>query len=203
MNQIVGKAHLTVTPDNQSRTYGQDNPNLTYTISGFVNGDTSAVVSGTPVLSTAASTASPVGAYAITVNVTGLSAANYDFTGQAATLTVSPAHLTVTADNQTKFQSNPNPTLTYTIAGFVNGDTAAVVSGTPVLSTTATTSSPPGSYPITVGVGTLAAANYDFPTLVNGTLTITIATQIAPDLAVFASDITFSPAILIPANPSL
>ena len=201
VNQIVGKAHLTVTPDNQSRTYGQDNPNLTYTISGFVNGDTSAVVSGTPVLSTAASAASPVGAYAITVSVTGLSAANYDFTGQAATLTVSPAHLTVTADNQTKFQSNPNPTLTYTIAGFVNGDTAAVVSGAPVLSTTATTSSPPGSYPITVGVGTLAAANYDFPTLVNGTLTITIATQIAPDLAVFASDITFSPAHPDPGQP--
>src|SRR5208337_1826609 len=66
---------------------------------------------------------------------------------------------------------------------------------------TATTSSPPGSYPITVGVGTLAAANYDFPTLVNGTLTITAATQIAPDLAVFASDITFSPAHPDPGQP--
>src|SRR5208337_5215547 len=202
ITQTVSKAHLTVTADNQSRTYGQNNPNLTYTISGFANGDTSSVVSGTPVLSTAASAASSVGTYPITVDVTGLSAANYDFiTGQAATLTVSPAHLTVTADNQTKIQGNPNPTLTYTLSGFVNGDTSSVVSGAATLSTTATTSSPPGSYPITVGVGTLAAANYDFPTLVNGTLTITAATQIAPDLAVFASDITFSPAHPDPGQP--
>src|SRR5208337_4294452 len=201
ITQTVSKAHLTVTADNQSRTYGQDNPNLTYTLSGFVNGDTSSVVSGTPVPSTAASAASPVGTYAIIVDVTGLSAANYDFTGQAATLSVSPAHLTVTADNQTKIQGNPNPTLTYTLSGFVNGDTSSVVSGAATLSTTATTSSPPGSYPITVGVGTLAAANYDFPTLVNGTLTITAATQIAPDLAVFASDITFSPAHPDPGQP--
>src|SRR5271157_3659322 len=180
ITQTVSKAHLTVTADNQSRTYGQDNPNLTYTLSGFVNGDTSSVVSGTPVPSTAASAASPVGTYAITVDVTGLSAANYDFTGQAATLSVSPAHLTVTADNQTKIQGNPNPTLTYTLSGFVNGDTSSVVSGAATLSTTATTSSPPGSYPITVGVGSLAAANYDFPAanLIPGTLTIVAQTGV-------------------------
>ena len=76
-----------------------------------------------------------------------------------------------------------------------------MVSGAATLSTTATTSSPVGSYPITIGAGTLAAANYDFPTLVNGTLTITVATLIAPDLAVFASDITFSPAHPDPGQP--
>ena len=203
-SQTVNKAHLTVTAGDQSMTYGGTVPTPAYTITGFVNGDTSSVVSGTPILTPGATSASPVGTYAITVSAGSLSAANYDFPAAnliSGTLTVNQAHLTVTADNQTKIQGSPNPTLTYTFSGFVNGDTSSVVSGAATLSTTATTSSPVGSYPITIGAGTLAAANYDFPTLVNGTLTITVATLIAPDLAVFASDITFSPAHPDPGQP--
>ena len=49
------------------------------------------------------------------------------------TLTVSKAHLTVTADNLSKYQGVPNPPLTATITGFVGSDTAAVVSGAPTL----------------------------------------------------------------------
>ena len=87
------------------------------------------------------------------------------------TLTVSPATLTVTADDLTRPQGEANPPLTYTLSGLVNGDTASVVSGTPSLSTTATIVSPNGQYPIAIAVGTLSAANYDFIT-VGGTLTI-------------------------------
>ena len=54
---------------------------------------------------------------------------------------------------------------------FVNGDTSSVVSGAAKLTTTATLSSPVGTYPITIATGTLSAVNYTF-TLVNGTLTI-------------------------------
>ncbi len=64
------------------------------------------------------------------------------------------------------------PALTWTIAGFVNGDTAGVVQGAPDLSTSATSTSGAGRYPITVGIGTLSAANYDFPNLVSGQLTV-------------------------------
>ena len=88
---------------------------------------------------------------------------------------VAKADLTVTAEPQTMPMGGPMPTLTYTFTGFVNGDTQSVVSGTPVLSTTATATSVPGSYPITVtGAGTLSAANYDFPTadFVGNTLTV-------------------------------
>jgi hypothetical protein len=62
--------------------------------------------------------------------------------------------------------------LTYGITGFLGTDTVAVVSGTPNLSTSATVSSPVGSYPITVANGTLAANNYNF-NLNTGTLTVT------------------------------
>ena len=79
--------------------------------------------------------------------------------------TVNKASLAVTADSQNMPEGGPVPPLTYTISGFVNGDTSAVVSGSPVLNTTATDSSPAGTYPITVAIGTLSAANYDFSTL--------------------------------------
>ena len=58
--QGVSKAHLTVTADPQGKTYGAAVPALTYRISGFVNGDTSSAVSGTPGLSTSAASSSPV-----------------------------------------------------------------------------------------------------------------------------------------------
>ena len=40
------------------------------------------------------------------------------------------------------------------------------------VSTTAASSSDVGTYPVSVGAGTLSAADYDFPTLASGTLTI-------------------------------
>jgi len=94
--------------------------------------------------------------------------------GSTATtsFTVVPAVLTVTAANQSIYPTQMIPPLTYTITGFVNADTATkAITGAPVVSTSATSSSAPGTYPITVAAGTLAAANYTF-TLVNGSLTV-------------------------------
>jgi hypothetical protein len=179
VNFAITRRNLTVTADAKTKVYGQTNPALTYTLSGFANGDTAAVVSGSPTLSPAATTASGVGSYAITVVDAGtLAAANYAFPSSAfvnGTLTVTRAHLTVTANAASKVYGQANPTLTVSLSGFVNGDTAAVVSGAPTLSTTAITTSPVGTYPITVvNAGTLAAANYDFPSanFVSGSLTV-------------------------------
>ena len=91
------------------------------------------------------------------------------------TITVNPAVLTVTANNVSRAYGATNPTFTDTITGFVNGDTSSVVSGTPSLTTTATSASTAGSYPITAS-GTLTATNYSF-SYVNGTLTVTTAAQ--------------------------
>jgi hypothetical protein len=170
----ITKAHLTVTAGARSSTYGAPIPALGASFGGFVNGDTSTVITGSPALTTTATSSSPVGTYPINVSVGTLAAANYDFPNLVGgTLTITKAHLTVTADNKAKVEGTANPPLTATISGFAGNDTAAVVSGSPTLSTTALTTSPIGTYPITVGVGTLAAANYDFPTLANGVLTVT------------------------------
>jgi hypothetical protein len=129
------------------------------------------------------------GAFSATFNTSGLGASSTPYTitysyhdtadsnladasDTSTALTVNPATLTVTATNLSKVYGGANPTLTYTIAGFVNGDTSSVVSGKPTLSTTATTSSAVGSYTITVKQNALSAANYTF-SLVNGALAIT------------------------------
>ena len=180
-------------------TYGGTVPTPSYTISGFVNGDASAVVSGTPTLNPGATSSSPVGSYVTTIALGTLSATNYDFPNLVSgILTVNQVPLTVTADNKTKPLGSPNPPLTDTISGFVNGDTSAIVSGAASLSTTATTSSPAGVYPILVTAGTLTATNYDFPTFVNGTLTVvpqtgptvTVTPSINP--SVFGQAVTFA-----------
>src|SRR3989442_2843520 len=70
--------------------------------------------------------------------------------------------------------SDPNPTFTASYSGFKNSQTLATsgVTGSPSLTTAATTTSAPGGYTITAALGTLSSANYAF-TVVNGTLTVT------------------------------
>ena len=81
---------LRVDPANASRIYGDANPALTYTIYGLHTGDTSAILTGLS-LSTAATTTSNVGSYAITAGGSVISTA-----GQAYRLIQTPAALTVT-----------------------------------------------------------------------------------------------------------
>jgi gliding motility-associated-like protein len=123
------------------------------------------------------STLTITGAGSVTVTATQAGDANYNSAAAVSnTFQVAPATLTVQADDKQKVYGASNPALTYTITGFVNGDNNSVVSGTPVLSTTANTSSATGAYPINISTGTLSAANYIFTTA-NGTLTIGLTTQ--------------------------
>ena len=85
--------------------------------------------------------------------------------------TITPAVLTITANNATKVQGTTNPTFTAMYNGFVNGDSPSSLSGTLAFSTTATTSSPAGNYPI-VPSG-LTSTNYTITYSATGTLTIT------------------------------
>ncbi len=81
----------------------------------------------------------------------------------AVTVPVQP--VTITADNLTMVYGDDVPTLTYKSEG-------AELNGTPKLSTTATKTSPVGTYPITVEKGTVTNEQV---TYVAGTLTITKA----------------------------
>jgi hypothetical protein len=166
-------ATLTVSPANASRAYGETNPTFTGSITGQKNGE-----SFTATYGTAATATSPVGGYDITVtNVQGATLANYSLDLKTATLTVTKATLTVTADNKSRVYGDANPDFTATITGFANSETLSTsgVIGNPSLITAATASSPVNTYSITAAQGTLASANYDFA-FVAGTLTVGKAT---------------------------
>jgi autotransporter-associated beta strand protein len=170
----VSKAPLTVAANNTNRIYGATNPVFTVSYTNFVNGDTAAVLSGVPSLTTAALTNSPVGNYAITVGAGTLSAANYSFVLSNGTLTVNTAMLAVNANNASRLYGATNPVFTASYTNFVNGDTVAVLSGAPSLTTLAATNSPVGNYAVTAGAGTLSATNYSF-SFSNSILTVTAA----------------------------
>ena len=78
------------------------------------------------------------------------------------------APLTVTANSVTMTEGGTVPPLTYTITGFVNGENASVVSGTATLTTSVTSSTTVGEYPITVNISGLSAENYYFVPAVHG-----------------------------------
>src|SRR6185295_15916825 len=165
-------AALTITASDKTRTYGAANPALTVSYSGFVNGDTPGSLTTPPTVTTTATASSGVGTYAITASGAVSSNANYTINYVSGTLTVTPAVLTVTATNKTRTYGAPSPTFTASFAGFVNGDTAASLGGTLVVNTTATASSPVGTYAITPSG--LTSSNYTI-SYVNGTLTVTAA----------------------------
>jgi hypothetical protein len=128
-------------------------------------------VAGTFTYSPAAGTVLSPGLNTLSVTFTPTDTTNYTTNTATVTLIVYPAILTVTANNASRVAGVANPTFTASYSGFVNGDTAAVLGGSPSLTTTATVSSPAGTYPITPSAGTLSAANYAF-SFVNGTLTV-------------------------------
>ena len=166
----VNPAPLTVTPANASRSYGSANPALTGVIVGIKNGDPITASYGTT-----ATQSSNVGTYDITATLSdpGNKLGNYTVTLNKGTMTINPAQLTITADKKSKFLNAVNPSLTATYSGFVLGQDPSALSGTLSCTTTATTSSPVGSYAINCSGQT--STNYAI-TYVPGTLSITYVT---------------------------
>jgi hypothetical protein len=169
-------AVLTVTATDQSRLFGQANPTLTSTISGFVNGDTPSVVSGTPTLTTTATLASSTGTYPITVATGNLSAANYTFTFEGGTLAVT---------------GGVAQTITF-------GTQANVTYGVAPITLTATASSGlPVSYSVTSGPAAISGST--LTVMGSGSVTVT-ATQEGDATfqasAPVAQSFTSSPAVL-------
>ena len=138
---------LTVTAKPATRSYGAANPSFGYSLSGFVNTENTSVVTGTASCSTTATKTSPIGTYPITCTIGSLTSAVYGFSFSPGTLRVTPATLTVTANAATRVYGATNPSLGYSLSGFVNTENTSVVTGTASCSTTATKTSPIGTYP--------------------------------------------------------
>ena len=193
---VTKATSLRFVADNKTREYGDANPAFTWTVSGFRNGDTSAVLGGSPSLNTVANAFSNVGNYAITIGTGTLTASNYTVNLPVnfvnGTLSVTKATLQVTANSTSRAYGDPNPTFTASITGYKNGQNLGTsgVTGAPALTTTATALSPIGDYSITTGIGTLASGNYAFQ-LIDGTLTVTkapLSLKVSDATNVYGSD---------------
>ncbi len=160
---------LKITAPSPSRTYGSANPNLAPTYSGFVNGDTAAKLTTAPTCTTTATTTSGVGTYPVTCS--GAVDSNYTISYAGGTLTVTRAPLKVTAPSPTRAYGSTNPVLAPTYSGFVAGDSSASLATAPTCTTTATTASGVGTYPVTCSGG--VSANYTF-SYVGGTLSVVV-----------------------------
>jgi len=163
----VNKAALTVTPDAKSMTYGGVLPALTGVITGEVTGD-----GITATYSTNATSKSDAGnTYVIsaTLQDPGGKLVNYTVTNNTAAFTVNQAPLSITASGASMVYGGTVPTLSGTYLGAVNGDTFTIT-GT----TTATSLSPVGSYPITPHAAGAKLADY-LVTPHNGALAISQA----------------------------
>lgn len=90
----ITKAALNVTANDQSMTFGDQVPSLTFTYDGFVNEEDATALNEVPVTSTLASESSDAGTYDI--SLTGGTADNYELTLLKGTLTIQKAEATVT-----------------------------------------------------------------------------------------------------------
>jgi len=159
---------LSVTALDASQVYGDGNPTFATAYSGFVSGETAAVLGGTLAFSTPGGSTSNVGTYAI--NASGLTSTNYTLSYVPGTLTINPRALMITAEDRAKVYGDADPALGYLIsgAGLRNGD---VLSGDLAAPTGAAATA--GSHAIQLG--TLSATSNYSLSFVPGTLSVSAA----------------------------
>ncbi|MEE1943784.1 MBG domain-containing protein [Pedobacter sp. KR3-3] len=163
----IGKKTISVIADAKNKVYGDADPVLTYTFSpALVTGDG---FTG----SLSRTTGENVGTYAISQNNLSLSG-NYTLNYTGANLSIAKKALVITADNKTKFYNQANPVLTASYSGFVGTENASVLTSPVSLATTATLSSPAGTYPITASGA--VAQNYAI-SYMQGALTVSSTSQ--------------------------
>ncbi|GAA1791314.1 hypothetical protein HC028_00930 [Planosporangium flavigriseum] len=146
----ITAATATVTANDQGATYGGSEPAFTYTVTGLVGADklTSAPTCGVDGDHSSART------YTITCSG-GDAGSDYVLDYKPGTYVVSPAVVTVTADNQSRRYGADDPTFTWKATGLVGQDTFQ----TPAVCEVSAGHHDAGSYPITCS-GAEAGPNY-------------------------------------------
>lgn len=174
----IEKAEITAVLSNSEREYGLENE---YEISyhGFKCGDNLGAFSTLPHVVTSADITSNTGIYSMTL--ADGSAENYYFRyvypnqEAYATIKITKAPLTITAEDKVILIGEPQPRLTMIFDGFRNDDTSDCLDRFPYIYVLGFTSEYPGDHPIVLEGG--YDNNYDY-TLVNGTLSVVRASSL-------------------------
>ena len=159
---VITKKIIEVTAIPQTKIYGGQDPELTYTAEGKLPED---VLPGT----LQRAEGKNVGSYAIEQ---GSLSGGDDYlieAFQGADFTITRASLVITADDKTRKQGTANPVFTFSYDGLAEGDQASDLDTLPSAVTSATTASPIGYYDI-VPSGA-ASGNYNI-SYANGKFTV-------------------------------
>ena len=147
--------------------YGDEIPDLSEQSYRVIN-TAGKTLSNPLVLTTEATSSSPVGGYEIFVDRSLVEEEVLFY--KTPWINIRKAPLTVGVQDVTIAEGEQIPIFTLTYDGFKNNETDAVLTTKPTATTTATSSSKVGTYPITVSGG--EAQNYNL-TYVDGKLTVT------------------------------
>ena len=153
----VVKIPLTAHVANNTKVYGDTNPEFNITYSGFRDGDSEVGFSVPASISTIVDNSSKVGKYDIVAS--GAVSDKYEISYIPGTLTVTKAPLSISAGNYTKKQGDAMPVFKASYAGFKNGENESVLTKQPVFSCEANEASAPAEYAVTISGA--EAENYD------------------------------------------
>ncbi|HMH57637.1 MAG TPA: MBG domain-containing protein, partial [Galbitalea sp.] len=154
-----------------SKTYGDADPSLTYTVSGFAVPDDSSIASGQADCTRTAGENTDL--YTVSCAPGTLGTDNYSFsTGATADFTIDPRPLTITASDASVVYGEATPAIDPSYDNLANGDTATAVP--PICTTAVTLSTAPGEY--ASNCSGASDSNYDIA-YADGTVTVAISAQ--------------------------
>lgn len=174
----VTAIQITITAPAVTVYYGDPIPALSSPTfsNGWINGDTSAVLTSQPTCTTTYTSTTDVTAGA-TTTCSGAAAANYTFIYVSTPVTINKAAVVITASSTSVEYGSAIPTITPSYSGFKNSDGAGAIDTAP----TCTTTYDDAPTPTNAGASTTTSCsgavdvNYSF-TYVGGSVTITKAT---------------------------
>ncbi|WP_297338279.1 MBG domain-containing protein, partial [Algoriphagus sp.] len=114
-----------VVDEGQGKVFGEDDPEFTFEATGFEGGDDESILTG----ALEREIGEDVGTYEISMGTLD-AGPNYTINLIEADFEITPATLTVTADaDQNKIYGDVDPTFTYGVSGFENGDDESILTG--------------------------------------------------------------------------
>ncbi|MCE1168508.1 MAG: YDG domain-containing protein [Sphingobacteriia bacterium] len=161
----ITSKELVILAIEKQKTYGQVDPQLTHSCTGFIAGEDESDLLTPVIINRAAG--ENVGQYVIIVS--GATSNNYQIIFINNEFIINPKGLTVSTSDASRCYGVVNPQFPLTYSGFVNNENTSVLSTLPTATCVATTTSDPGNYPIIIGGG--IAQNYQF-IYNNATLTV-------------------------------
>jgi hypothetical protein len=192
----ISRAAATVTAGGGTKVYGTADPVIGATSTGFVAAD------GITVSATRA-TGEAVASYTTTAAASG-DLTNYDVTYVGGSFSITPAALTVSANNKARSHTAPNPVLDGTLTGVVAGDgitatystAAGIIPGSyPIVAALVDPNGKLGNYAVTITNGTIVLTN-GAPVAVNDAYTgqwNTVLTIAAPGVKTNDTDVDNDP----------